>query len=173
MTRISSPRAALGLVAGLAFAGCGGGPPAAVPDAARITAPAPTAPAPEVTEPALRATLAANPADLDALSRLSRLLWDAGRHEDGIAAIEGSHAAGVSLPDSLVTALALHHDALGHADQADSLAQVLERGLDDWSRAGSAVTFLRLRGPEFTASETARRLITSAPRWRARPRRRG
>lgn len=147
----------------VATAGCGGAPPTVAPDANSAVA-TDAAPLMPLDEPGLRAHLAANPGDVDALAHLSRLLWDARRHEEGVAALDQARAAGVRLPDSLVTALALHHDALGNAEIADSLAHVLEQRLSDWSRAGSAVAYLRLRGDEYVNSEAiARRALDARP----------
>jgi tetratricopeptide (TPR) repeat protein len=146
-----------------AFTGCGSAPPAGGPNAG-MPAAASGASSIAYDEPTLRAQLALSPTDMDALAHLSRLLWDAKRHEDAVAAMDEARAAGARLPDSLVTALALHHDALGHADVADSLARVLEHRLTDWSHGGSAVTYLRLRGEEFVRSEAvARRALEANP----------
>lgn len=151
-----------GVSLALAVGGCGS-PPAVAPDARSVTAPE-SAPSLPTTEPGLRAHLAANPTDTAALARLSRILWDGKRHEDGVAAIEQARAAGTSLDDALLTALALHHDALGHADVADSLARLLEQRVSDWSREGSAIAYLRLRGDTFEDSEAiARRALDANP----------
>jgi len=148
-----------GLALAFALAGCGGAPPVTAPGAdpsANAAAPG----ALPADEAGLRAVLAANPWNAAALSRLSKILWDEARHEEGVQLLETARASAMRFPDELLAALALHHDALGHVEETEALESALESRLSDWSRGGSAVTFLRLRGEDFAQSEaTARRAV--------------
>jgi tetratricopeptide (TPR) repeat protein len=157
--------------AALALAGCGGAPPAQGPVAngpavaapAEVAKPAPPTPAPMPTDEAgLRARLAASPGDAAALSLLSKILWDAHRFDEGVALLEAARAANPALPEELLWALALHHDALGHTDVADSIATSLEAHVTDWSRDGSAATFLRLRRDASPDAESVARKALEA-----------
>lgn len=145
-----------------ALAGCGGAPPAKGPTASAPTETAPPPPSRPVDEASLRAQLAANPVDTVALSLLSKILWDAHRYEEGVALLEGARAASPSLPNELLAALALHHDALGQSDVADSIATRLEAHVSDWSREGSALTFLHLRRQSFEDAEAVARKAVGA-----------
>jgi tetratricopeptide (TPR) repeat protein len=160
VTRILHRPLAIGLAAALALGGCGGAPPASGPADLGVAAVPPT----PTDEPSLRAALAADPYDAACLSRLSKILWDEGRYEEGATLLEEARAASPAFPEELLAALALHHDALGHADVASSLEASLEGRLRDWSRGGSAVTFLRLRGDSFAdCEEVARRALEARP----------
>lgn len=159
MIRIPGRPLAAGIALAFVLAGCGGAPPAVAPG----TDPAANASAPvalPADEAGLRAVLAANPWNAAALSRLSKILWDGARHEEGVDLLEAARASAMRFPDELLAALALHHDALGHVEETAALESALESRLSDWSRGGSAVTFLRLRGEDFAESEAmARRAL--------------
>ena len=149
--------------AALALCGCSGAPTAKGPTAAAPIEAAPPAPPPvPQDEPSLRAYLAAHPQDTHALSLLSKILWDAHRYEEGAALLDGARAGAASFPDELLAALALHHDALGHAELADSIATALESRVSDWSREGSALTYLHLRRQSFSDAEGVARKAVDA-----------
>ncbi|NNE43972.1 MAG: tetratricopeptide repeat protein [Gemmatimonadetes bacterium] len=108
-------------------------------------------------ETSLRQALERHPAHAPSLSLLSKLYYDAGRHDEAIDLLEGSRAQR-RLPEVLDVALALHYDAVDEVDIAEELVDSL--GGLDWSESGSAVAYLRLRGNDFTASEeVARRAL--------------
>jgi tetratricopeptide (TPR) repeat protein len=115
-------------------------------------------------EAGLHTYLAAHPNDPAALSLLSKILWNAHRYEEGAALLEAAHAATPALPEELLWALALHEDALGHTEIADSIATSLEGHVSDWSRDGSAATFLRLRRDGSAEAEAmARKAVDAEP----------
>ena len=168
MIRIPRHPLAAGLAATLVLTGCGGVPSTSVPNPdPTATATAPTS-LPE-DEAGLRAVLAANPWNAPALSRLSKIFWDEGRYQEGVDLLESARTSAMRFPDELLAALALHHDALGDTEIAAQLTATLESRVHDWSRDGSAVTFLRLRGDSFaTAEDVAERAVKangSAPNW--------
>jgi len=111
-------------------------------------------------ETSLRAALARDPDHAPSLSLLSKLWFEAGRHDEAVALLEQA-AARKPLPEPLRVALALHYDALGEVGTADSLVN----GLDgDWATDGAALTYLHLRGDDFLRSEeTARKALDAEP----------
>jgi tetratricopeptide (TPR) repeat protein len=109
-------------------------------------------------EAELRNALARDPNYAPALSLLSRLYYDAKRHQDGVRLIEEARARPQAFPDgvppALLAGLALHYDAL---DRPDLAQQVLSNlGRPDPRGLGPAVVYLQLRGdkPE-TATDLA------------------
>ncbi|MGQ0722494.1 MAG: tetratricopeptide repeat protein [Candidatus Eiseniibacteriota bacterium] len=114
-------------------------------------------------EAALRQALARDPAHAPSLSLASKLWYDAGRHDEAIAALEGARQRG-PLPDLLGVALALHYDAAGDPQHAEQIVASLEPKLADWAAGGAGLAYLRLRGEGFEAAEeTARRALDAAP----------
>jgi tetratricopeptide (TPR) repeat protein len=111
-------------------------------------------------EASLRAALARDPDHAPSLSLLSRLWYDAGRHDEAVDLLETARAR-TPLPEALDVALALHYDALGEVDAAEELAN----GVDaDWATDGAALTYLHLRGDDFLASEEiARKALDASP----------
>jgi len=113
-------------------------------------------------ETELRAALAADPAHVASASLLSRVLWDARRHEEAIALLEAARASG-DAPE-ISADLALHYDAAGRLDEADEAAARAERSAR-WESVGSAVTYLRLRGDGYLQAEAAaRRALEADPK---------
>lgn len=111
-------------------------------------------------ESSLRAALARDPDHAPSLSLLSKLWYDAGRHDEAVDLLETARAR-TRLPEALDVALALHYDALGEVDAAGRLVN----GVDaDWATDGAALTYLHLRGDDFLASEeTARKALDAGP----------
>lgn len=162
MTRNPASAIPLTLALAVILGGCGGAPSGTAPSADPTAAVA-TPSAMPADETGLRAVLAANPWNAVALSRLSKILWDEGRHEEGVELLENARASSMRFPDELLAALALHHDALGHVEEVEQLSKALESRVSDWSRDGSALTYLRLRGGSFDRSEdVARRAVKAA-----------
>jgi tetratricopeptide (TPR) repeat protein len=99
-------------------------------------------------EASLRASLARDPAYAPALALLSKLYYDAGRHQEAVALLEPVRTQpGAFEPGArqvLLAGLALHLDALGRPDLAG--AALREAPAPDLKRAGSAVVYLMLRG---------------------------
>lgn len=114
----------------------------------------------EAAETALTEALRRDPLYAPALSLRSRRLFELGAHTQAIAMLEGARLAGAAFPPELEAGLALHYEAAGRLDEADAAAERLLRTDVDWSRSGAAITYLRLRGPEFASSlDVARRAL--------------
>ena len=112
----------------------------------------------------LRAALALDPRHAASLSLLSKIFWDQGRHEEAIGLLEAARAEAGSLAPELMTALALHYDAIDRPDLADPLVQRVEDHLD-WSKEGSAVAYVHLRGETFAQSEpVAKKALDADPK---------
>ena len=117
-------------------------------------------------EVALKACLARNPVYLPALTLLSKLYYDAGRNEEGVALLEaartraGAFADGV--PPVLLAELALHYEALGRHDQATAAVGDAKHAGD--GKAGTALVYVTLRGdhPE-AAADLARAALDNDP----------
>jgi tetratricopeptide (TPR) repeat protein len=118
-------------------------------------------------ESALETALARDPSYAPALSLLSKMYYDTGRHEDAVRMIEAARsraaASGVAggVPRTLLVGLALHYDALGRPDLADPVMAEAAQP----SRAGSADVYMTLRGatPE-AATEMATEAVQRDPR---------
>jgi tetratricopeptide (TPR) repeat protein len=120
-------------------------------------------------ELALLTTLEGDPFYAPALSLLSKLYFEDGRHEEAILRLEpacerqGQGDDGV--PQELRAGLALHYDAVGEIEFAEELVRRTLLEGADWSRCGSALTFVRLRGESFqTAREIAELSLNGAQR---------
>ena len=106
-------------------------------------------------EAALKASLTRERTYAPSLALLSKLYFDSGRHQEAITMLEPVR----SQPDAftpetrqvLLAGLALHQDALGHLDLAESL--VPTSGHADMKRAGSAMVYVMLRGEHPDAAE--------------------
>jgi tetratricopeptide (TPR) repeat protein len=115
-------------------------------------------------EASLKASLARDPDYGPALSLLSKLYYEAGRHEEAVTLLEAARVhAGGSLPPDLLAGLALHYDALGRLDLAAGTATAAARGED--ADARSALVYVTLRGnhPE-TAAAPATAAVDDDPR---------
>ena len=94
-------------------------------------------------EAALENALARDPSYAPALSRLSRLYYDSGRHSLAIARLEAARQAAGGLAPPLLAGLALHYDALHRVDEARAVMAQIPRSDRE---AGSALVYLTLRG---------------------------
>lgn len=113
-------------------------------------------------EAALRQALARDPSHAPSLALASRIWYEAGRHDEAVALLEGARTRG-PLPDLLGVALALHYDAAGDPQHAEQIVTSLEPKLADWAEGGAGLAYLRLRGAGFDAAEqTARRALDAA-----------
>jgi tetratricopeptide (TPR) repeat protein len=99
------------------------------------------------------------------LALLSKIYYDSARHAEAVELLESAQARTGSLPDELVAALALQYEAIGRVDLSDRLADSLGSRLADWSKNGSAVAFLRLKGNEFrSAEDVAKHALEADPK---------
>ncbi len=100
---------------------------------------------PDTAEARWRERLARDPADAPALSHLSRLLYEQGRHAEAIERLTPVRDGGVKLSSAdratVLAGLALHEAALGRDDEARALLRMLP---DDAAPAVSA--YLAVRG---------------------------
>jgi tetratricopeptide (TPR) repeat protein len=118
---------------------------------------------PVAAESSLRFALQRNPNHEPSLSLLSKVWWDTGRHDEAVSLLETARSASGGLSPELLTALALHYDALDRPDLAESIAASVEPSAD-WARDGSALAYVRLRGDGFAQSEAvARRALDADP----------
>jgi tetratricopeptide (TPR) repeat protein len=116
-----------------------------------------------LAEQALREALARKPEHVPSAALLSRIFFEAGRHQEGVELLEASRRSG-DLAQELAIALALHYDALGKTEAAEEIARTTEASLEDWDRNGSAIVYLRLRGEHFAESlAVARRALEARP----------
>ena len=106
-------------------------------------------------ESALKTSLARDPAYAPALSLLSKLYYDSGRHADAIEMLEAARSAPGGFPPALAAGLALHYDAIGHADKAQAVMSTISRS--ELRTTGSAMVYVTLRGqrPDSAASTAA------------------
>jgi len=99
-------------------------------------------------EEALRVSLARDSLYAPALSGLSKLLFDSGRHDEAIARLSAALASGRAYDDPtrqiLLAELALHQDALGRPDLAR--ASVAAMPDPDLKQSRSALVYVTLRG---------------------------
>ncbi len=113
----------------------------------------------EEAEAALREAMVVDPAYEPALSLLSKILYDADRHEEAISMLETARAEAVpqGLSPELIEALVLHYDALGDLDAAGGLLQEIESRIP---RSESVPSFVLLRGEDYlSASDPAREAV--------------
>lgn len=101
----------------------------------------------------LRDSLSRDPSYEPALALHSKLLYEAGRYEEGVQLLEKARERkSGSLPVELCAALALHYQALGRKQDAESTVQSVEDSNVDWKRNGPALVYLRLKGERFLDS---------------------
>lgn len=94
-------------------------------------------------EQALRASLARDAAYAPAVSLLSRLQYEGGRHAEAIAMLDAYLSAHPDAPDELRAALALHLDAVDEIERADSVIATCTGSSGD---VYAARTYVTLRG---------------------------
>ncbi len=117
-------------------------------------------------ESALETALERDRSYAPALSLLSKLYFDSGRHSEAVRLLESARSSPGGFPGgfprTLLVGLALHYDALGQPDQARAVMAELpgrERG------ARSAEVYLTLRGPgPDAAAEPAGAALREDPR---------
>lgn len=99
-------------------------------------------------ETALRASLERDGAYAPALSALSKLLYQSGRHEEAIPMLITALGSSTQYPDDtrqiLLTELALHQDALGRPDLARQSVAAMPR--PELKQSRSALVYVTLRG---------------------------
>ncbi len=100
-------------------------------------------------ESRLNEALARDPGHLPSMSLLSKIYWQADRHEEAIALLEGARASG-PVPDELLIALALHYEAMAAGDRAAAL-------LAGTAQSSSVEAWLQLRGDGFEEAEDVAR----------------
>ncbi len=117
----------------------------------------------ESSEASLRAALARDPAYAPALTRLSQVLYEQGRHAEAVQLLTPVREGGVTLSDSdrpaVLSGLALHQVALGRDDQARAAMGLLARG--DRDDAAGVAAYLAVRD---TSEAQALRLTEAALR---------
>jgi tetratricopeptide (TPR) repeat protein len=96
--------------------------------------------------PLLQAALRSDPRYAPAAALLSKLYYDMGAFDEAATLLEGFIAADPDAPDALRAALALHLDALGEPQRADSVLNACARNSKE---ARAARTFVGLRGDDF------------------------
>ena len=101
-------------------------------------------------EAALRECLQRDPCYQPALSLLSKLEFDSGRHDEAIRMLEAARSGGSACPaklaPELLADLALHYDAIGRADLAEGVMNSMSQS--ERRAAGSAGVYLTLRGSD-------------------------
>ena len=112
-------------------------------------------------ETALKVSLAIDSAYAPTLSLLSKVYFDAGRHEEAVAMLEAAWARPGGfpggMPQPLMEGLALHYDAIDELELADAvMAETVQRDAD---RVGSSRVYLTLRSQ---SPETAEMLASEA-----------
>lgn len=100
----------------------------------------------------LDTALALDPDYAPAIALLSKLQYEAGRHDEAIALLQDHIARHPETDDALRAALALHLDALGAWEEADA---VLATCSEDSPPAAGVRTYLGLQGDDVTAAMDA------------------
>ena len=95
-------------------------------------------------EAALKASLARDPGYAPALSLLSKIYFDTGRHVEAVEMLEAARSAPGAFPPELAAGLALHYDALYHTDKAQAVMSTMPRSALETT--GSALVYVTLRG---------------------------
>jgi len=113
-----------------------------------------------------RRALARDPEYVPALSLLSKLEYDTGRHDEAVQLLEAARAraraSSRELEPELLAGLALHYQALGRADLArQALAAVPD---DAHDLSGSAAAVIALRNGDAPAAELARAAAHDHPK---------
>ena len=120
-----------------------------------------------LSESALRSSLRRNPSYAPALALLSKLYYDAKRHQDGVELLEAARTRSGALPEgvpaALLGGLALHYEALGRHDLAAAVVAGVQGS--DPGKARSALVYVTLRGEHpAAAAEPARAAVDDDPR---------
>lgn len=118
-------------------------------------------------ETALKSCLERNPVYVPALALLSKLYYDAGRNQEGVALLEAARTRAGAFPDGvpppLLAGLALHYEALGRHEEATAVVGDAKHA--QGGKAGTALVYVTLRGdhPE-AAADLARAALDDDPR---------
>jgi tetratricopeptide (TPR) repeat protein len=116
------------------------------------------------SERELRRALRLDPMLAPALSLLSEVLYRARRFQEAVDLLEEARANGAADRPELLADLALNYAALGQADRAQELVRGLAGPGPHWASAGSALTYVALRGNDFLhADEPARQALRANP----------
>ncbi len=117
----------------------------------------------EASETALRSSLAREPGYAPALTRLSQMLYEQGRHAEAVQLLAPVRDGSVLLDDedrsAAIAGLALHEAALGREDRARAAMGPL--GRDGHDGAIGVAAYLAVRG---TSADSALRITESAVR---------
>jgi len=101
-----------------------------------------------LAESALRSSLRRDPSYAPALALLSKLFYDARRHQDGVELLEAARTRSGAFPEgvppALLGGLALHYEALGRHDLAAAVVAGVQGS--DPGKARSALVYVTLRG---------------------------
>lgn len=112
-------------------------------------------------ENSLRTALARDSTYVPALTRLSRMLYEQGRHDEAVRLLAAVRDQRVSLRATdraaVLSGLALHEVALGHEDEARSTLALLGHGERD--EAAGVAAYLALRG---SSADSAVKLTEAA-----------
>jgi tetratricopeptide (TPR) repeat protein len=114
-------------------------------------------------EAALGASLARDPSYAPAQALLSKLDYQAGRHEQAIVRLEAERARSGDMAPSLLAGLALHYEALGRSEQAGRAIAGLARSPRDEERSAVVYMTLRTAQPD-SATELAAAAVRETPR---------
>ena len=103
--------------------------------------------------PWLEKALVLDPTYAPSVALLSKLYYEAGSHEDGVALLENFLVGNNRAPDALRAALALHLEAVGEWERAQDILAKCQ----DTSEVREVKTFVSLRGEDLdTVLETAK-----------------
>ena len=110
----------------------------------------------------LQAALFLDPDYAPAAALLSKVYYDSGAHEPAVALLENFLAQNPEGPDALRAALALHLEALGDVERAES---VLDGCREDTREVREARTVVTLRGDDLEAAlASAKRALDENPK---------
>jgi len=109
----------------------------------------------------LERSLELDPTYAPSVALLSKVYYDTGANDEGVALLDNFLAGNDKAPDALRAALALHLDALGDWERAE---EVIAR-CGDSAEVRAARTYLTLRGTEMdSALDEAKRALESNPK---------
>jgi len=118
----------------------------------------------EEAEHAWKRALAIKADYAPALSHLTRKLYREDRHLEAIELLEDLCASSAGCREELLAALALHYEAIGEQERAESIVLPYRIHGDHWKSMGATITYLTLQGAAFAeAPRLAERALTSSP----------
>ncbi len=99
-----------------------------------------------------------------ALSHLTRKLYSEDRHIEAIELLEDLCASPAGCREELLAALALHYEAIGEQERAESIVMPYRIQGEHWGTIGAAITYLTLQGDAFAdAPRLAERALAASP----------